>query len=55
MGSSDYLLNNEQLIEVLSLTKTATAIHVTEDAIIQLANDAMLNVWDKDKIGRAHV
>jgi PAS domain S-box-containing protein len=48
MSSSDYLLSNEQLIEILSLTKTATAIHVTEDAIIQLANDAMLSVWDKD-------
>ncbi len=48
MSPSDYLLSNEQLIEVLSLTKVATAIHVTEDAIIQLANDAMLNVWDKD-------
>jgi PAS domain S-box-containing protein len=48
MGPSNYLLSNEQLIEVLSLTKTATAIHVTEDAIIQLANEAMLKVWGKD-------
>ncbi|NCD71950.1 ATP-binding protein [Mucilaginibacter agri] len=48
MNSSDYFLSNEQLIDVLSLTKTATAIHVTEDAIIQLANEAMLRVWDKD-------
>lgn len=48
MSSSNYFLSNEQLIEVLALTKTATAIHVTEDAIIQFANDAMLNIWDKD-------
>lgn len=41
-------LSNEQLLEVFSLTKTATAIHITEDAIIQTANDAMLQVWDKD-------
>ena len=49
MSPSEYFLNNEQLLEVLLLTKTATAIHITEDAIIQMANDAMLNIWDKDK------
>jgi PAS domain S-box-containing protein len=48
MSLPDYYLSNEQLIEVLSLTQIATAIHVTEDAIIQLANEAMLRVWDKD-------
>ncbi len=42
-------LSNEQLLAVFNLTKTATAIHVTEDAIIQTANDAMLRVWDKDR------
>ena len=42
-------LSNEQLLAVFNLTKTATAIHVTEDAIIQTANDAMLQVWDKDR------
>lgn len=46
---SDYFLSNEQLLEVLNLTKTATAIHVTEDAIIQMANDSMLNIWAKDR------
>ncbi|TDQ08216.1 PAS domain-containing protein [Pedobacter metabolipauper] len=49
MNNSDYLLNNEQLLEVFTLTKTATAIHVSEDAVIQTANDAMLRIWDKDK------
>ena len=42
-------LTADQLLEVYTLTKTATAIHVTEDAIIQTANDAMLRVWDKDR------
>lgn len=42
-------LSNEQLLEVFNLTKTATAIHITEDAIIQSANDAMLRIWDKDR------
>ncbi len=42
-------LSDEQLLNVLTLTKTATAIHVTEDAIIQNVNDAMLKVWGKDK------
>ena len=49
MSLSIPLLTNEQLLEVFTLTKTATAIHVTEDAIIQTANDAMLNIWDKDR------
>jgi len=42
-------LNNEQLIEVLSLSRDATAIHVTEAANIHYANDAMLAIWDKDR------
>jgi len=42
-------LSNDQLLEVFNLTKTATAIHVSEEAVIQAANDAMLQVWDKDR------
>jgi len=49
MSLSVPLLTNEQLLEVYTQTKTATAIHVTEDAIIQTANDAMLQIWDKDR------
>ncbi|WP_158824962.1 ATP-binding protein [Mucilaginibacter lacusdianchii] len=49
MIDSPYLLSNEKLLEVLSLTKHPTAIHISEDAIIQTANDAMLAVWGKDK------
>lgn len=49
MSHTSYLLSDQQLIEVLSLTKHPTAIHVSEDAIIQAANDAMIKVWGKDK------
>ena len=42
-------LNFEQLIEVFALTKTATAIHIGETAVIFFANDAMLQVWGKSK------
>lgn len=42
------LLNKDQLILVLSQVKTATAIHIGEDAVIQMANQAMLDIWGKD-------
>ncbi|PWS26324.1 hypothetical protein DHW03_16195 [Pedobacter yonginense] len=38
-----------KVIEIFAHTKTATALHVGEEAYIQFANDAMLNIWDKDK------
>lgn len=43
------LLNQQQLIDVLNTSKTATAIYIGENAIIQFANDAMLSVWGKDR------
>jgi len=49
MNCADSFLSNEQLLEVFSLTPSATAIHITEDAIIQTASDSMLNIWGKDK------
>ena len=49
MNRTATFLSDEQLLNVLTLTKTATAIHVTEDSIIQNANDAMLKVWGKDR------
>jgi two-component system sensor histidine kinase VicK len=49
MSRPSYLLSSEELLEVFNLTHTATAIHVTEDAIIQEANDAMLTIWGKDR------
>ncbi|MDY0903432.1 PAS domain S-box protein [Pedobacter sp. CFBP9032] len=44
-----YFLSSEELLGVFNLTHTATAIHVTEDAIIQEVNDAMLTIWGKDR------
>lgn len=49
MSEPSSLLSNEQIIDVFALTKIATAIHVTEDAIIQTATDAMLKIWGKDR------
>lgn len=49
MSSSPKPLSLEQLIRVFSLTKTATAIHLGESAVISFANDAMLRVWGKDE------
>ncbi|RYE33591.1 MAG: PAS domain-containing sensor histidine kinase [Sphingobacteriaceae bacterium] len=41
-------LTDQELINVLSDTKVATAIHIGESAVIQTANETMLNVWGKD-------
>jgi len=49
MDYTDYFLSNEQLLEVLTFSTDATAVHVSEDAVIQYANNAMLNVWGKGK------
>ncbi|WP_051666232.1 PAS domain S-box protein [Pedobacter sp. R20-19] len=49
MSRPSYFLSSTELLQVFNLTQTATAIHVTEDAIIQEANDAMLAIWGKDR------
>lgn len=41
--------SSDQLLEILTQAKTATAIHSTDDMIIETANDAMIAVWGKDK------
>src|SRR4051812_28088934 len=46
----DYpLLNERQLLAVLSTSKDATAIYATDELRIQFANDAMLAFWGKDR------
>lgn len=40
-------LTSQQLNHVLSFTRTATAVHVGEDARIQFANEAMLSIWGR--------
>jgi PAS domain S-box-containing protein len=49
MSYTDYALSDKQLLEVLAFSTDATAVHVTEDAVIEYANDAMLAVWGKGK------
>ena len=49
MSDQSLLLSPDSLVEVLNLTKTATAVHIGESAIIQYANDEMLKVWGKGK------
>lgn len=49
MSSNASLLTPEQLVDIFKLTPTATAVHVGEAATIQLANDAMLNIWGKGR------
>ncbi len=49
MSTKSPFLSNEQLFEVLTLSKTATAVHVGEEATIQFANEAMLDIWGRSK------
>lgn len=49
MDNSPYLLTDKQLIDVLCMGHHPMAVHVSEDAVIQAANDAMINVWGKDR------
>ena len=47
MDHKPALLSESELIEVFNSTKTATAVHIGEEAIIQMANDAMLQIWGR--------
>lgn len=49
MSDAARRLSSTEVLEVLSLTKTATAIHTTNEMIIEMANDAMIAIWGKDK------
>ncbi|WP_183567919.1 ATP-binding protein [Mucilaginibacter sp. SP1R1] len=49
MSSPAHSLSNLQLLDVLSLYHNGVAIHASEDSVIQYANDAMINIWGKDK------
>jgi two-component system sensor histidine kinase VicK len=43
------LLNERQLLAILSASKDATAIYTTNDLRIQFVNDAMAAFWGKDR------
>ncbi|MHB8205844.1 ATP-binding protein [Mucilaginibacter sp.] len=49
MNYPDYHLSDKQLLEILALSADATAIHVSENVVVQYANDAMLAIWGKGK------
>lgn len=49
MSPDTPFLTSEQLLEIFNVTPTATAMHIGETAIIQVANDAMLNIWGKGR------
>ncbi|MBB6238074.1 signal transduction histidine kinase [Pedobacter sp. AK013] len=49
MGSYSKVLSNNQLLGVLSLSKDATAIYSSEQIVIEMANDAMIAFWGKDR------
>jgi two-component system sensor histidine kinase VicK len=50
-------LNKDQLLNILALSKDATAVYTGEDLIIEMANDAMIGFWGKDRsvIGRSFI
>jgi PAS domain S-box-containing protein len=41
--------SSDLLLTILSQAKTATAIHSTDEMIIETANDAMIAIWGKDR------
>ncbi len=49
MSSPAQSLSNQQLLDVLSLYQNGIAIHVSEQSIIQYANDAIISIWGKTK------
>src|ERR1700761_4674105 len=49
MSRHHRIFSNEELLNVLSLSKNATAIYTSESLIIQTANDAMIGFWGKDR------
>jgi two-component system, OmpR family, sensor histidine kinase VicK len=49
MESYSKVLSNNQLLEVLFLSKNATAIYTSEHIVIEMANDAMIDFWGKDR------
>ncbi len=50
-------LNNDQLLNILTLSKDATAIYTGEELIIEIANDAIIGFWGKDRsvIGQSFI
>ncbi|RWY49282.1 ATP-binding protein [Mucilaginibacter gilvus] len=47
--NSSSRFSSDELLEILSLSHNATAIHSTMALTVQTANDAMLAIWGKDR------
>ena len=47
--SNNKRLGNDEMLEILLLSRNATAIYTSEDIVIEMANEAMLRFWGKDK------
>jgi PAS domain S-box-containing protein len=50
-------LNNQQLLDILVLSKDATAVYTGEELLIEIANNEMIRFWGKDRsvIGRSFI
>lgn len=42
-------LSNEEILDILSLSRKATAIYTSENIVIEFANDQMISFWGKDR------
>jgi len=49
MSNGKPLLTSDELLDILALSKDATAIYTSENIIIQAANDTMIGFWGKDR------
>jgi len=49
MTPSTRRLDNEQLLNILALSKDATAVYTGEELTIEMASDAMIGFWGKDR------
>lgn len=47
--NNDRPFSSDELLKVLSLSHNATAIHTSDLLTVQTANDAMLDIWGKDR------
>lgn len=49
MSFPNQRLSNQQLVQVFSLLKNATAIYTSDDIVVEMATDSMISFWKKDR------
>jgi signal transduction histidine kinase len=49
MFSNQNAYASDHVLQIISLSETATAIYSSDDMVIQAANDAMIKLWGKDR------